>query len=379
VALVVSILWLIAVLWLLTRALRQRDALRSLSPARHSFPERSVAVIVPARDEATNIARCLAGLRAQSQSALRIVVVDDHSSDGTAAIVAAFAERDPRIELLRAPALPAGWVGKCHACWVGYRAAQAADWLCFLDADVIADPALIASAVAIAEAEELDLLSLAPRHELESFAERLILPCGFYLLAFTRDLNRIPAAGQPDVHVTGQFMLVRRTAYAAAGGHEAVRNAICEDTALAGSIKRSGRKIALYGGERLVTTRMYTGWRTLWPGLAKNLVEMLGGTGSTVLIVAIGVALAWAAVLVPLAGAFSCRDGAPHGCAALMLALPASAAAVGLHLAGTRFFRIPFWYGLIFQLGYTAGALIAIDSVRRRLSGRITWKGRTYP
>jgi len=106
---------------------------------------------------------------------------------------------------------------------------------------------------------------------------------------------------------------------------------------------------------------------------------MLGGTRSTLLTALVGVALAWAAVLVPFIDGLACRYGVPGTCAALALALPASAAAFGLHLAGTRFFRIPFWYGLIFPLGYTAGALIAIDSVRRRLSGRITWKGRTYP
>lgn len=379
VELVLSILWLIAVVWLLLRALRQRNALRSLLPVGFSEQAPSVAVIVPARDEAGNIARCLTGLSAQALPGLRIVVVDDQSTDATAAIAAAFSDRDPRIELLQAPALPPGWVGKCHACWTGARAALAADWLCFMDADVTAEPLLIASAVGTAETEALDLLSLAPRHELDSFAERLILPCGLYLLAFIRDLRRIPAPDQPEVHVTGQCMLVRRTAYDAVGGHQAVRNAICEDTALAGLIKRSGRKIALYGAERLLSTRMYSGWRTLWPGLAKNLVEMLGGVRSTVLTALVGLALAWAAVLVPLIDALACRGGVARACGALALALPASAAAFALHLAGTRFFHIPFWYGLIFPLGYTAGALIAIDSVRRRLSGRVTWKGRTYP
>jgi chlorobactene glucosyltransferase len=379
VELALSVLWLIAVVWLILRAWRQRDALRSLLPVPASGETPSVAVIVPARDEAVNIARCLAGLSAQAGSGLRILVVDDQSTDATAAIAAASAERDPRIRPLRAPSLPPGWIGKCHACWIGARAADSPDWLCFMDADVTAEPVLIASAVRTAETEALDLLSLAPRHELESFAERLILPCGFYLLAFMRDLRGIAAPDRPEAHVTGQFLLIRRAAYEAAGGHRAVRNAICEDTALAGLIKRSGRRIALYGGERLLSTRMYAGWRSLWPGLAKNLVEMLGGTGSTILIALAGLALAWAAVLVPLLDVSACRAGVPRACAALALALPASAAAFGLHLAGTRFFHIPFWYGLVFPLGYTVGALIAIDSVRRRLSGRVSWKGRTYP
>jgi chlorobactene glucosyltransferase len=379
VELALSVLWLVVVAWLLLRAWRQRDALRLLLPEAGFVPAGRIAVIVPARDEAHNITRCLAGLGAQSGSDLRFLVVDDHSADGTAAIVAAAAARDPRIRLLHAPALPPGWTGKCHACWIGARAADDADWLCFIDADIAAEPLLIASAARIAETEALDLLSLAPRHELTSFAERLILPCGFYLLAFLRDLRGIPARDRPAVHVTGQFLLVRRAAYEMVGGHRSVRDAICEDTALAGSLKRSGCRIALFGGERLLSTRMYAGWRSLWPGLAKNLVETLGGTGRAMLTALAGLALAWAAVIVPLIDALACRDGAAHACVALVPASAASAAAFSLHLAGTRFFHIPFWYGLIFPLGYSAGALIAFDSVRRRLSGCVSWKGRTYP
>ena len=374
-----SILWLLAVVFLLLRALRQRGALRSVLPAEISAPAPSVAVVVPARNEAGNIERCLTALSAQRYTALRIVVVDDQSTDSTASLAAAFAERDPHIRALRAPALPPGWTGKCHACSIGACAVPTADWLCFLDADVFAEPLLIASAVNAAEAATVDLLSLAPRHELKSFAERLMLPCGLYLLAFLRDVRAIEAAERPEVHVTGQCMLIRRTAYDAVGGHAAVREAICEDVALAGLLKRSGRRIALQGGERLLSTRMYSGWRTLWPGLAKNLVELLGGPRATISTAAGGLLLAWAAVLVPLLDACGCRAGVSQACAALAFALPTSAAAFGLHLAGTRFFRIPFWYGLIFPLGYSLGALIALDSVRRRLSGRVTWKGRTYP
>jgi chlorobactene glucosyltransferase len=379
VELLFSVLWLIAVVWLIARALRQRGALRSLLPQAVSGQPRSIAIIVPARDEAANIGRCLAGLRAQSYPAMRVLVVDDQSTDETAAIAGSFVERDRRIEIIRAPPLPPGWVGKCHACWIGAGSASEAAWLCFMDADVFAEPMLIGSSIAVAEAEHIDLLSLAPRHELQSFAERLILPCGLYLLAFTRDVKRISARDRADVHITGQFLLVRRSAYLEVGGHAAVRDAICEDTAIASLIKAAHRKVALYGGEHLLSTRMYDGWGSLWPGLAKNLVDMLGGTRATILTAAIGVALAWAAVLVPLVDGLACAEGARDACAALGIALPASAAAFGLHLAGTAFFHIPFWYGLIFPLGYTAGALIAIDSLRRRLIGRVTWKGRTYP
>ena len=378
-AVLISTLWLIAVVSLIARAVRQRGALRSLLPQPASGATPSIGVIVPARDEAANIGRCLAALSAQTYPAMRIVVIDDQSTDATATIVASFVDRDPRIDLIPAPPLPVGWVGKCHACWIGAGALAEAEWLCFMDADVFAEPMLLWTAVATAEAERITLLSLAPRHELHSFSERLMLPCGLYLLAFTQNVQQVSAQDRPDVHITGQFMLVRRDVYHSVGGHKAVRGAICEDNALASLIKRAGHKVALYGGDQVVSTRMYSGWATLWPGLAKNLVDMLGGAPATLLKAAIAVILAWAAVVIPVADAVACSHGGQEACVALAIALPASAAAFGLHLAGTAFFRIPFWYGLLFPLGYTAGALIAIDSVRRRLSGRVTWKGRTYP
>jgi chlorobactene glucosyltransferase len=173
-------------------------------------------------------------------------------------------------------------------------------------------------------------------------------------------------------------MLVRRDAYEAVGGHAAVCSAICEDLEFARRLKQSGRSVLLMGGEELVSTRMYTGWRTLWPGLAKNLVDTLGGPAATLSMALAGVMLAWAAPVIPLLGVAGWAQGVAGAPSALALALLGSGAAFGLHIAATFYFRIPFWYGLLFPLGYTAGALMAFDSVRRRLSGRVSWKGRIY-
>jgi chlorobactene glucosyltransferase len=106
---------------------------------------------------------------------------------------------------------------------------------------------------------------------------------------------------------------------------------------------------------------------------------MLGGPLRTIAIAVAAVALAWAAWLIPLRDAVDCAQGSSASCVGLILAALGSAAAFGLHIAGASYFGIPAWYGLLFPLGYSAGALIAIDSVRRRLSGRVSWKGRTYP
>ena len=252
------------------------------------------------------------------------------------------------------------------------------EWLCFLDADVRAHPLALASAVQLAQAGALDLLSLAPRHELGSIAERLIIPCGLFILGFSMDQASIQAPESAEALCTGQFMLVRRSAYEQVGGHARVRESICEDLDFARLLKRAGRRVRLEDGSAVLVTRMYTGWSTLWPGFAKNVVDMLGGAPRTLLIAASAVVLSWCAVILPLIDATACRGGAHGGCVALVPALLGSGAAFGLHLAGARHFGIPWWYGLTFPLGYTAGALIALDSIRRRLVHRVEWKGRRY-
>ena len=380
--LILSSIWLAVVIWLIARAFSQRDLLPKLERTEAPDAAPKVAVIIPARDEAANIGRCLSSLIKQTYPAsrLRIVLVDDHSNDATMAIATALAQTCSQLTLLRSPALPPHWVGKSHACWIGARAvAQEVDWLCFVDADVWAEPALVASAMATVRDDGLDLLSLAPRQELGSFAERLVMPCGLYLLAFCQDLRTVQARHGSGVTATGQIMLVRRSCYDAIGGHAAVRGAICEDLMLARLLKHAGAYAILRDGRSLLSTRMYRGWSTLWIGIAKNLSEMLGGPPRTIAIAMVAIMLAWAAWLIPVADGLACAQRNSAACIALIPGLLGSAAAFGLHIAGAAYFGIPRWYGMLFPLGYSVGALIAVDSVRRRLSGRVSWKGRTYP
>ena len=380
--LILSAAWLALVIWLISRAFRQRNVLPALAAAAPVADAPAVAIVVPARNESANIGACVRALLAQDYppGRLRVNVADDDSSDDTEEIVASLAARDPRLTLLRTPALPPGWKGKVHACWHGAETIPPdVEWLCFVDADMRAEPQLIASAVKAARDGKLDLLSLAPRHELKSFAERLMIPCGLYLLAFSQDLARVQSPDSADVVAMGQFMLLRRQAYDAVGGHAAVRGAICEDVALAGLLKRRGYRVLLEDGSRLLSGRMYTGWATLWPGIAKNLTDMLGGPLPTVTTAVAGFAIAWASVLLPLLDLHGGLDGSRLAYWALVPALIGSLMAFGLHLAGAVHFRIPFWYGFLFPIGYTAGAAMAFDSLRQRIAGRVEWKGRVYP
>ncbi|HEY3777662.1 MAG TPA: glycosyltransferase family A protein [Rhizomicrobium sp.] len=377
-----STLWLAVVVLLIARALRQRGRLETLLPASVGYPDcaPSIAVVVPARDESANIEPCLKSLLMQTypKDRMSVVVVDDGSVDGTGEIVQRMMESERRLSLLRSPSLPPGWTGKSHACWIAGRTVPPdVEWLCFIDADMRAEPELLASAVSGAMAEDLALLSLAPRHTLKSFAERLIIPCGLCFLGFRQDL-RGARPEHPDVVATGQFFLADRNTYESAGGHAAVRSEICEDLELARLFKARGARVCMKDANSLLSTRMYTGWSMLWPGFAKNLTELLGGTGAAIGVALVSVVLAWAAVALPVADALVCRGGDHAACAALVPAGLASAAMVALHVACAVHLGIPPLYGLLFPAGYTVGAFMVFDSVRWRVRRRVNWKGRNY-
>ena len=382
--LIASFAFAATVCLLIIRALRQRDLLEELTPAAiESVGELPrVVVVVPARNEAANIGPCLLSLARQDYPKDRysVLAIDDGSSDETASIIAEFANSFPFISLLHSPPLAEGWTGKCQACWQGTIAASPdTAYFCFIDADMRTQPSLLRTTVATATARGIDLLSLAPRHQLLSFAERLILPCGHYLLGFRQDLAEIQAPDSRDATVTGQFILVRRSAYQQVGGHAAVRAIISEDVALGRLIKSAGFRVLLMGGRSLIATRMYCGWDGLWYGIGKNLVDMLDGPVSTITTVVAAVVLSWTAYLLPFVDLAGCRSGSQFACAGLGFVIPAALSTIGLHIAGTRYFRIPFWYGLLFPLAYAVGVFIALDSVRRRATGRVRWKDRIYP
>src|SRR5579883_125341 len=378
--LAIAILWACAIACLLWRALRQFRAYEVIGPRRDldlgAAP--SLAVIVPARDEAAVIGRCLAGLLAQDYPAgrLRLIVVDDESRDATAAIVRRMARGAAHLTLLTARPLPPGWTGKPHACWQGALAAES-DWLCFMDADTCAEPALMRSALAAALEHDADMISLEPAQELGSFWERLIMPAGLFAVACARDLRRTADPRAPDASVNGQFLLVRGAAYFAVGGHAAVRAEVCEDSALARRIKAAGYRLRLFGTDRLVRTRMYGDLRSLWLGLVKNASEVFGGALPTLAVALGGIAVAAAAPLVP---AWIAADpgmaASPVALAALARAATASLVVLASQLAAARYFGISWGYGMLFPIAYVAAAVLAFHSVLARARGRVLWKGR---
>ena len=220
----------------------QRDDRGAPETAPLGWP--SVAIVVPARDEADVIARSIGALAAQDYPGrVRMILVDDQSGDGTAAVAEAAAGADGKLEVLSGRPLPSGWTGKLWALSQGVERAcrnDPPDYLLLSDADIGHGPGNLRRLVARAEAGDLALATLMVRLHCRTWPERLMIPAFvfFFQMLFpfpwVNDPRRRTAAG------AGGFMLVRRRALEAAGGIAAVRAEIIDDCALAARLKRQG-------------------------------------------------------------------------------------------------------------------------------------------
>jgi chlorobactene glucosyltransferase len=374
--------WILLVAFLLWRAVRQFRAYQVLTPGTgvRKNPLPPLSVVVPARNEAGNIERCVDGLVAQDYPGwLQLIVVDDGSTDGTADIARLHGAGRDRFRVIPAGELPDGWVGKSHACLQGVRQADG-DWLCFLDADTRPRSRLLRTAVALAEEQGLDMLSLEPEQELGSFWERVILPAGMFMMAFfIIDLKAVNDPRRQEAAANGQFILIRRKAYETIGGHAAVRDEISEDLALVRRAKAAHCSTLLMGTRNLLGVRMYHNLGEIWEGLSKNAVNQVNSRGRAALIATGGFLFAWAAVALPIAAflVWSIEPGAMTLCGAAATAL-GSLALFLIHMTGARYFRANPGYGLLFPVGYTLIAAIVFNNIRIYRKGSVLWKGRRY-
>jgi hypothetical protein len=327
---------------------------------------RPVTVVVPARDEEDQIGGCLAALLDQrGVPDLRIVVVDDGSSDGTADVVSAVT--DPRVRLLRAAAPPPGWLGKPHACATG--AATADDGvLVFVDADVRLFPDAVAGAVAVLDERGLDLVSPWPRPVAHGLAERLVQPLAPWLWATTLPLRLAERSGRPSLAAAnGQFLVLTAGGYRRAGGHAAVRGEVLEDIALLRAVKRAGGRGVPIDGSRLAACRMYDGWPALRDGYAKSLWAAVGGNPVASAAAAGGLTAVW---VVPVLAAL-------RGSRAGLVGWLAGAAGRAV-VAGATGSRV--WPdALAHPVSVLVFDVLMARSVAGHRRGTLTWRDRRLP
>ena len=246
-------------------------------------PTERVCVVIPAHNEEVSIEPLIRSLAAQDYPHLSVVFCLDRCTDATPRLARDLIAGDPRFTLIEIDHCPAGWAGKVHAVWTGTRSAPAlsADYLLFIDADTVLEPACISAAVALLRERGLDLLSLLSTLSLRWWFEFLVQPVAGIELIRQYPISRAnrPPGTRRRAFANGQFMLFRRSAYEAVGGHEAVKDELLEDLALAratvdgpgGSHGEGSAGIFLADG--MLTCRMYESWRAFWNGWKRIYTE----------------------------------------------------------------------------------------------------------
>lgn len=255
-----------------------------------------VSILIPARNEAAVIGQTVQRILDQSLAPFELLILDDASTDATAAVAREAGKDDPRLRIISGSPLPIGWSGKNWACQQLSEQATG-DILVFTDADVIWSPDALESLAAEFERTQTDLLTVWPTQHTRSWAERLVVP----MMAFAI-VGYLPVA---LVHHTpwsvfaaanGQCLAFRRRAYFKIRGHAAVRDQIVEDVSLARRIKKAGLRLRMVDGAGLIACRMYQDWPSVRQGFGKNI---LAGHGNAPLALGASAVFHWLVFILP--------------------------------------------------------------------------------
>jgi glycosyltransferase involved in cell wall biosynthesis len=238
----------------------------------------AVSVLIPARNEEHSIAACVESVLSSIGVQLEVIVLDDHSDDGTAVVVQKLAEKDPRVRLEAAPPLPAGWCGKQHACYILAKLARY-PVLSFLDADVRLTPEALARMARFLGQSRAGLVSGFPRQEAVTFLEKLIIPLIHWLM-----LCYLPMIGMRRTRFAafgvgcGQWFVTTREAYEAVGGHAAIKSSLHDGITLPRAYRKRGYHTDVCDATALAVCRMYRSGYAVWNGFTKNAREGMATT-----------------------------------------------------------------------------------------------------
>jgi len=333
----------------------------------------SVSVVVPARNEADHLPTLLRALAAQRRPADEVIVVDDHSDDGTARVAGAAG-----VTVLASAPLPPGWTGKCWACWQGSRATSG-EVLVFLDADTDPGPELTRRVVS-ARARASGLLSVAPFQRMHRPYERL---SAFFDVVTKMGTGASSVWSRARARVVGAFgpcLVCTREDYLAVGGHEAVRADVLDDVALARRFRSAGLPVRCVGGCDVIAFRMYPdGVGQLIEGWSKNIAAGAGTTPVARLLLVV----AWITACLVVSydagrGVIALATGGPGPAVAAWLLYGAFALQLAVMLRPLGNFG-PLTAALFPISALAFVAIFARSLVVTAVRGEVTWKGRSIP
>ncbi|NEQ49738.1 MAG: glycosyltransferase [Leptolyngbya sp. SIO3F4] len=345
----------------------------------------TITLIIPAYNECVNITECLDAALAShlpNPEQLQVIVADDESTDDTAALAAAVALTDKRVEVMTVPPRPTdiSWRGKNWACANAVEKATG-EYILFIDADVRLEPDAIATAVTDCQNQQADLLSCGPGIVCGCLAEWLVQPVMMSCIAVGFNFEAVNDPENKQVaFAAGPFMLFRRSAYEQIGGHRAVATETVEDVELAKAIKRSGLKLRYLLSTDLIKVRMYRSFAALWEGWTKNYYEGSGRDWASTLYSAFALSLIfvtpWLGLISGLCGVVFSQS--PGWWLVSGLGIVSVALQVYMRWAAQRVFNQPFRY---WWLGWLSGGIvvaIALASIIKTETGwGWTWRGRS--
>ncbi|MDB6029986.1 MAG: family glycosyltransferase [Verrucomicrobiales bacterium] len=351
---------------LLLQNLRLYQSPPSLVRAGADLP--GISVLIPARNEAQNIAAAIRSIQVNRDVSWELLILDDHSEDQTAEIVREMSARDSRVRLISGPPLSEGWNGKQHAC---YQLAQQArfPWLVFMDADVCLKPHSLSRMVSFVQSQSVALASGVPHQVTETLLERLLVPLIHFVLLGFLPLRRMRGSSEPACGAgCGQLFIASAAAYATVGGHSAIRGSRHDGVQLPRAFRRSGFRTDLFDATHIAVCRMYHNASEVWSGFVKNAHEGLAAPATIIPATVIlfgGQVLPW---LLLFSG--------QRGWTLFIAILGISASCLPRWVSSVRFKQSKL--GALF---HPAGVLLLITiqwvSFLRRIRGKSTpWKGR---
>lgn len=377
---------MMACIWLLrhVRIAREKRGGVLLSPddPGPEDPSPKVSLIVAGKDEQSNIETCVRSLLSQDYPNFDVIACNDRSDDRTGEILDRLAAEDSRLRVIHVRELPPGWKGKNHAVHLASQIATG-EYLFFTDADCrLTSPRTISVAMQELTSRGVGLLSILPNLAMKGFWENTIQPACSGVMMIWFEPNKVNHPAKKHAYANGAFLLMRRDAYDAVGGHEAIRDALQEDMTLARRVKRAGLGLAVVRSVGLYDVRMYTTLGQILRGWVRIFFGSFPTVGTLfvplLLILLMGLLpYAVAAVGLSLAGA----GVAPTGW--WWAAGIAGATASGLQLSVIlRYYRLIyadpkfFW---TYPLGSIIMALILLAAMTKHLPGaKVTWKGTSY-
>jgi chlorobactene glucosyltransferase len=333
-----------------------------------------VSVLVPARNEILNIQACVASLLAQDYPSFEVIVLDDHSTDGTLPVLKQAAQADPRLRILDGRRLPRGWLGKHWACHQLHQASTG-ELLLFTDADTRHAPNMLRDSVSALLAEKSDLVTAFPYEETMTWGELLTVPViSFGIFSFL-PIYMVRFLGWPSLSVTiGQFMLFRREAFEAIGGYEAVRDHLVDDVSLGRRILENGFEWRLLDGTRHVTCRMYHSFSEVVEGFSKNVFAFFD---YRILPFLITLGVVGYVFIEPPLSLISRWVGHPLSAFPTGLAVVAVIESFLLWQIAYRRFRFPTYMVFFYPLSMAIFILIGLRSMTLTLTGNASWKNRS--